>query len=399
MLFVAKTNHQKPSRGWKKQMSLNNVVRSLMAAAVVSALCGNLAAKELVIPTMPSAAQKKAEVVPQPSAPVNPADFGLIEELVEAETPPPKVLTSKAAEHRSAQVKPPMSEMSDTDVLQVSGGGRDGDLPMVPSSVAKTSAMETSVMPEEPVSSYQEIVVIPGVNTIIPAAVNHLNRIVTPFDNPIVQTVSSAQIKVKENVIYVSTESESPVTMYITPKDDETVAISLTLAPRKVPPIQANLILGDALSAAAGTTPAARRGSFGRYSGQAKKWEESQPYMDSIKGIMRALAFGQIPKGYSIGKAGRQDSVPACYQGGINFDFTAAQVVMGHNFKVLVGVARNQSNAPVMFDETSCTHPTLAATAVWPRNMLEPGDATEVYVVTRVGESRAEESTRPSLLN
>lgn len=372
-------------------MKRNNPIRNLLSLAVAASFTGAVFAKELVIPTLPSAAQKKAEVVMPTSAPVNLADYGVVEDQPAAKQP-----SAPAAKPAAINNTPAQKKAAVEDLIGISGGGRGNDLPSVPSGVAKTEKMA----PEpEPVSSLQEIVVIPGVNTIIPAAVNHLNRIVTPFDNPIVQTVSSAQIKVKENVIYVSTESESPVTMYITPKDDEGVAISLTLAPRKVPPIQANLVIGEALSGSGGATSGARGpSSYGRYSGQAKKWEENQPYMDSIKGIMRALALGQIPKGYSIGKAGRNDSVPACYQSGISFDFSGAQVVMGHNFKVVVGVARNAAREPVMFDETSCTHPTLAATAVWPRNMLEPGDATEVYVVTRVGEPQAEESTRPSLL-
>lgn len=386
-------------------MNRNNFIRALLSIAVAASFNGAVLAKELVIPTMPSAAQKKAEVVPAPAAPVNLADYGIVgDEQVAA----PKAQAAAPVSESAAASKSPAAESgsdskpksgSADELIQISGGGRGNDLPKVPSGIAKTEAMGAEST-EPAVSSLQEVVVTPGVNTIIPAAVNHLNRIVTPFENPIVQTVSSAQIKVKENVIYVSTESESPVTMYITPKDDEAVAISLTLAPRKVPPIQANLVIGGAIgsSSSAPGAPGAP-GAYGRYSGQAKKWEENQPYMDSIKGIMRALALGQIPKGYSIGKAGRGDSVPACFQDGIGFDFSGAQVVMGHNFKVVVGVARNKAREPIMFDETSCTHPTLAATAVWPRNMLEPGDATEVYVVTRVGEPQSEESSRPSLLN
>lgn len=121
--------------------------------------------------------------------------------------------------------------------------------------------------------------------------------------------------------------------------------------------------------------------------------------MEAIKGIMRSLALNQIPKGYSIGKAGRLDTIPSCQQDGISFNFDAGQIIMGHNFRVVVGVAENVSSVPQMFDETSCTHPTLAATAVWPLNMLEPGQRTEVYVVTRAGEAPVEESMRPSLLN
>ncbi|MGI0646929.1 TraK domain-containing protein [Pseudomonas aeruginosa] len=375
-------------------MKPNNLLRSFAVVALAAAVCGQASAKELVIPTMPSSAQKKAEVVPPNQADIDPSEFGV--GMPDQESAAKKALAEAqvASANKASQPAPE----KEPEILEVSGGGAGKDLQSVPASVAKNTASSEQA---EVVPSLQEVVVQPGVNTIIPAAVNHLNRIVTPFETPIVQSVSGAEISVKENVIYVSTESESPVTMYITPNDDESVAISLTLAPRKVPPIQANLILAGAGGLAAGGARApGAGGSYGfHYSGQAKKWEEGQPYMDAIKKIMTSLALGNMPKGYSIGKASNMDTVPACSQEGISFDFSKAQIIMGHNFKVLVGVARNQASVPVLFDETSCTHPSLAATAVWPRNMLEPGDKTEVYVVTRVGDAPAEESTRPSLLN
>lgn len=367
-----------------------NTIFCALALAVGSV---HAQAKELVIPQMPSASNK-TEVVASQSE-VDPSDYGLVEtpKAISPEVAAQKGETSLAPPAAKEAVHTPLPTAQEKkDILLVDGGGRGNDLPKVPGEVAKTRKTEESV---PVVSSYQDVVVQPGVNTIIPASVSHLNRIVTPFEKPIVQSVSSAEIKIVENVIYVSTKDESPVTMYITPKDDESVAISLTLAPRKVPPIQANLIIGQPMSGQG--TPGAGAGY--RYSGQAKKWEESQPYEESIKGIMRALALQKLPKGYSIGKLGRFDTLPECAQGGMSFDFSRSQVILGHNFKVVIGLVENNSVAPEMFDETSCTHPNLAAVAAWPENMLEPGQKTEVYIVTRVGEAPAEESSRPSLLN
>lgn len=356
-------------------------------------------ARELNIPKMPTASTETMVVDASPRS-VNPADYG----MEDGEAAAREALADAPAEHPTVQPAPapaPANKSSspapkkDTDLMKVSGGGRGGDLQDVPASVAKTSSGgdESLAM----VSSLEDVVVQPGVNTIVPVAVGHLNRIVTPFEKPIVQTVSQSTFEVKGNVVYISTQDPSPIAMYITPSDDESVAISLTLAPRKIPPIQANLIIGQ-LPGAGGRGVPGGQGGF-RYSGQAKKWEEGQPYMESIKGIMRALALGGIPKGYSMGKLSRTDTLPACYQDGISFDFSRAQIVMGHNFKALIGVARNASAMPVMFDETSCTHPQLAAAASWPRNMLEPGQATEIYIVTRVGDAPSEDSSRPSLLN
>lgn len=356
-------------------------------------------ARELVIPQM-ATASTKTEVVANQDA-VDPAEYGVGADDAEAESSAPSAPAPAAGpaatERKPSPTKAPAPEPK-KDIVAVEGGGRDKDLPSVAADVARTRASEESV---PVVSSYQDVIVQPGVNTIIPASISHLNRIVTPFEKPIVQTTSGAEIKTVENVIYVSTKDETPVTMYITPKDDESVAISLTLAPRKVPPIQANLIIGQPMSGQ--TQASAGAGGYGgvgsRYSGQAKKWEEGQPYEESIKGIMRALALSKLPKGYSIGKLGKFDSLPSCSQGGLYYDFSKSQVILGHNFRVIVGVARNNSSVPIMVEETACTHPNIAAVAAWPENMLEPGHQTEVYIVTRVGEAPAEESSRPSLLN
>lgn len=391
-------------------MKTKTIKLAIVLAAVATAQMAS--ARELKIPQMPSATGQEQVVEAVPPAQINPADYGLEEadenaaraaiseaqdkKAVQPSQPKAQASSASVPSSGAKQKEPVADQKGPQDLVQVSGGGRANDLQAVPASVAKGAAPEAAA---EMVASLVDVVVQPGVNTIIPAAINHLNRIVTPFEKPIVQTTSNPKdYTIKENVIYVTANDETPITMYITPKEDESVAISLTLAPKKVPPIQANLVLGQA--AGSGGKAGALSGAGGyRYSGQPKKWEEGQPYMESIKGIMRALALGGIPKGYSMGKLASTDTLPACYQDGIQFDFSRSQLMMGHNFKVLVGVVRNTLNVPVMFDETSCTHPMLAASAAWPRNMLEPGDKTEVYIITRVGEAPADESARPSLLN
>ena len=56
------------------------------------------------------------------------------------------------------------------------------ELPPVDASVLKAAnSQATSVAP-------QQLQVTPGINELIPIAVGHLNRLVTPFDNPVVTT-------------------------------------------------------------------------------------------------------------------------------------------------------------------------------------------------------------------
>jgi conjugal transfer pilus assembly protein TraK len=259
----------------------------------------------------------------------------------------------------------------------------------VPASVVKKPT------PVQPIESRQDVVVASGTNTLIPISRGQINRLVTPFDNPHIQTVSEAEISTSGNVIYVTTQDEKPVTMFVTPEDDESVAISLTLLPQGVPPIQANLILAKNVQGLASGMPVT---SSTNYSGQARKWERSQPYMDTLRSLMREMALGNLPRGYSFGALTSGNKIPACAQPSLSFDFSKSQLIEGHDFRVFVATAENVSARTVEFDHGSCTHPHRAAVSAWPDEVLEPGQKTEVFVVTRVPTEVPQSSTRPSLL-
>lgn len=265
------------------------------------------------------------------------------------------------------------------------------DLPPVPASVVPERQT-----PNKPVETRQDVVVASGTNTLIPISRSQINRLVTPFDNPNIQTVSQAEISTSGNVIYVTTQDDQPVTMFVTPEDDESVAISLTLLPQSIPPIQANLIFARSIQGVAGGMPA--MGSTA-YSGTARKWERSQPYMDTLRSLMREMAVGKLPRGYSFGALNSGDSIPACAQPALSFDFSKSQLIQGHDFRVYVAVAENISGQTVEFDHGACSHPNRAAVSSWPHEMLEPGQKTEVFVVTRVPTITADTSVRPSLLD
>lgn len=271
------------------------------------------------------------------------------------------------------------------------------NLPAVPASVVKPVQRQ----PAAPIETRQDVVVNNGTNTLIPISRGQINRIVTPFESPTIQTVSTAEISTRDNVVYVTTTEDQPVTMFITPEDDEGVAISLTLLPQSIPPIQANLLYSQAVagtSAAAGTQGAMVSGGQA-YSGQAKRWERSQPFMDTLRSIMRELALGNLPRGYSFAELQSGASVPDCLQTGVSYDFSHAQYILGHDFRIYIAVAENGSAQHVEINHGACTHPNRAAVALWPHEILEPGQKTEVFIVTRVPQVNANTSTRPSLLN
>ena len=89
------------------------------------------------------------------------------------------------------------------------------------------------------------ITVKQGNNYIVPIAIAHPNRIVTPFSNPEVISTSltgmkadgsCSEICIKDNVVYVATNKQVPVTMFVNERGNESASISLTLVPKKIPP-------------------------------------------------------------------------------------------------------------------------------------------------------------------
>ncbi|MBB3105328.1 TraK domain-containing protein [Azomonas macrocytogenes] len=231
------------------------------------------------------------------------------------------------------------------------------------------------------------LVMKPGANLVTPISIGHLNRLVTPFTEPAVNTTSAATTKVAENVVYIETDSDVPVTMFITEKGNEAQALSLTLVPQEVPPREIVLKLSESM------------GFVGRMSSnKAERWETSQPYIETIRTLFRHLALGDIPQGYAMTAMPQNQQLPRCAAQGLAFDFEHGQLVMGHSLKVLVGVAQNLSNRPIEIKESVCGSWDVAAVAAWPHNVLEPGARTEVYVAQKQSRSTAPTTKRPSLV-
>jgi conjugal transfer pilus assembly protein TraK len=276
--------------------------------------------------------------------------------------------------------------------VQVQAEPSKVETPGVPAQVLAEAKRET---PEIPTTA-QTIQVSPGVNEIIPVAVGHLNRIVTPFDKPHVRTVSQATTQIEGNVLYVATPDETPVALYITPGETEDFALLLTLAPRKIPPREVRLTL-DAVYYQKLTSLQNAAGLNGQDGKPGNPSQSSQDYVADIKAVFRALALMRTPKGYALRNPTGSETIH-CSQSGL-FTHTG-QVLEGRNRVLLVSVARNTGTSPLEIDERSCADAggDVLAVSAWPKVMLEPGEATELYVALRQTKDN-DTTARPSLLD
>jgi len=250
-------------------------------------------------------------------------------------------------------------------------------------SEAKREAEATS-------TSQQTLRVSPGINEIIPVAQGHLNRIITPFDSPKVRTVSPATTQIEGHVVYVAPADENPVTLYITPGDNEELALSLTLAPRRIPPREIRLTLDADQYRKLGSLQSASEQS------PTTSGRPPQDYVAELKQTFRALALMRTPRGYSL-RAPLLGEVLRCTQP--DLATTIGQTLEGRDLLVLVGTAKNSGLVPLELDERACAFETqeTVAVAAWPKVWLEPGEMSELYVAIR-RTPEAETTARPSLL-
>jgi len=259
------------------------------------------------------------------------------------------------------------------------------ELPPVDASVLKAANQQftSSVAP-------QNIQVKPGINELMPIAVGHLNRLVTPFDNPVVTTTSQATTSTKGKIVYVATADETPVTLYITPGDNQDIALSLTLIPKRIPAREIHLSL-DKDSYKVLTKLQQQSAAPG-----SKASDQEQAYIAQLKKLFRDLGLQKTPAGFSLRDPSKTEHIH-CLQDRVQI--RTGQVLEGQDMLILVGLARNTSSDPLELDERMCatSKDDVLAVAAWPKVVLGQNESTELYVAVR-RTAEAATTLRPSLL-
>ncbi len=232
---------------------------------------------------------------------------------------------------------------------------------------------------EKPVSvadvAKQIVPVTPGVVEVQPIALGHLNRIEAPFDHPQVRTVSNVDVQINDRILYVMTKDPGPISLYIT-TPDESVAVSLALVGKKIPPRDIRLVLGR--QGASGTVEL-----NGAPNPMARKLEEAQPYVETLREIITTTAKGEIPSGYSFQELRAEHSrdIHYCYIDGLEIE--PRQRLDGHSYIVTVSRVLNPTVYLREIDESLCYREGVVAVAAWPEVVLRPGEQTELIIIQR----------------
>ena len=136
--------------------------------------------------------------------------------------------------------------------------------PMVSTQLVRNSAAQAADDLSMAVNNSTRLLMRPGVNQMIPIAMYHPNRIVTPFKHPqVISTTLSGGTKenecgevcVRGNVVYISTDKNYPVT-------------------------------------------------------QAEAWETSMPFVEMVREGFHLIAKGEVPPGYTLRNVRASDVLP-----------------------------------------------------------------------------------------
>ena len=239
--------------------------------------------------------------------------------------------------------------------------------------------------------------VSPGTTVLIEIAIGHLNRIVTPFESPVVHTVSPASTQVDGRVVYLATDTEEPVALYVSDAPGSATALSLTLAPRYVPPREIRLTMpGYSRRGASASVSSGASATALPVLANAKVSDTlggAHPYVASIVELLRGLAQGRVPPGYQ-GMKGAGTTKVRCAKG---LKLHRTQLTEGPASSVVIAAVRNASQGTLTVDQYACDidNRIVAAVAAWPRKVLAPGEETEVFLVLAQGERMRESAVRP----
>jgi hypothetical protein len=221
-----------------------------------------------------------------------------------------------------------------------------------------------------------------GENRILTVSKGQLNRVITPFSNPVIMDSSrenESTLFSVDNVIYFGSNSSRPIGVYVSPDGDPSISLSLTFSndPSVGPENQDEeqpIEEGQDL--------------------KAKEFEKvaASKYHDWIKAFSLDLANGNMPPGYSL-----SNPTSSMHCSMKNIHLQPMQLMKGSEFFVEIYKASNKTSVPQVIIDQACHAQNVKFVMPWPTHLLEPGDEVELFVVKQ--QTREEFNKRPRFIN
>jgi hypothetical protein len=213
-----------------------------------------------------------------------------------------------------------------------------------------------------------------GENRVLPISLGNFNRFVTPFDDPkVYSTCSETDCKsfVESNVVFFATANKQPRGLFISPSDNPSVSISVTVKPDAlINPQEYSITVSNyapQTEEVVISDPGAARDFEGM--GQSK-------YMTWIRKTFDIVARGEIPPGYSVADP---DTSMNCRLEGL--DTQPGQVLNGARYRIDVYKVTNTQNYVQQVSESACFDEGVKFVFTLPNPKVSPGDSLELFVM------------------
>lgn len=214
----------------------------------------------------------------------------------------------------------------------------------------------------------QQTVVISNDDThVVPVSQSNMNRINTPFRNPIVLVNGGAKYKVVGQDVYLIMESDQPIGIFI--REDDTLSnnspvASLTMVPKAIAPQNIAIVLENSLRERL-TNPNAKAAT---------------DYQDVIRLTLATIAQNKLPDGYS--RSNVTDKAIARIGAVV---LRPKTLYSGVENNVYVYTAQNVSGQYAELAESSFWHKGVRAVAFNGDIRLAPNKTTDVLIIADVG--------------
>jgi conjugal transfer pilus assembly protein TraK len=236
---------------------------------------------------------------------------------------------------------------------------------------------------------------IPGRTEIMPMAMGHMNRIETPFKDPMIRSSAAADamsVEFDQNFVYVSVTQ--PVTLFIHDDGFPDPAIVVSLVPQRIAPRQVRVTLPStamrdverhAATIEANNAPAKPKSAPKEPRANSRgvtRAAEPKPATNTVAHLVQQYSRGQLPSGFMNISLEGFESAAFCSQPGVRFSFRQGSGIASNEYILVRGMA--EASQPVDLKEQWCARqPQTLAVAFAPRTQISADHPTDFYVLIR----------------
>lgn len=257
-----------------------------------------------------------------------------------------------------------------------------------------TAGEESSEIVEENFILPPVVASIPGRAEIMPMAMGHLNRIETPFSDPMVRSAAAADamtIEFDQNFVYVAVTQ--PVTLFIHEKGYPDPAIVVSLVPQRIAPRQVRVTLPStamreveqhAATIKANNAPRKPAAETGPKANSAGVRREPEPRAatNTVAHMVQDFSQGKLPPGFMNISLEGFEAAAFCSHAGVRFSFRQGAGIASNEYIIVRGMA--EASQTVELNEQWCArHPQTLAVAFAPRTEIGRNHPADFYVMIR----------------